>query len=80
VQSSEQERQAKAKEARAEMERILAQQAAELERKKADMVQREAEREAAHAAQVSHLPHRFNFWGKDKSQMCPECTRSQAAR
>lgn len=45
----------KAAEARAETERVLAQQAAELERKKADMDKREAEREAAHVAQVAHL-------------------------
>ena len=42
----------KATEARAETERILAQQAAELERKKADMDKREAEREAVRIAQV----------------------------
>lgn len=45
----------KAAEARAETERVLAQQAAELERKKADMDKREAEREAARVAQVAHL-------------------------
>ena len=54
--SSEQERRAKAEEARVETERILAQQAAELERKKADMAQREAEREATRAVQVPCLP------------------------
>ena len=42
----------KATEARKETERILAQQAAELERKKADMDKREAEREAVRVAQV----------------------------
>ena len=46
----------KAAEARAETERILAQQAAELERKKADMDKREAEREAARVAQVPLSP------------------------
>ena len=45
----------KAAEARAETERVLSQQAAELERKKADMDKREAEREAARVAQVAYL-------------------------
>ena len=54
---SEQERRLKAAEARAETERVLTQQAAELERKKADMDKREAEREAARIAQVPIWPY-----------------------
>ena len=46
----------KATEARAETERMLAQQAAERERKKADMDKREAEREAVRVAQVPIWP------------------------
>jgi hypothetical protein len=50
--SSDQERRAKVEEARAETERILRGQAAELERKKAGMARRDAERDKAKAAQA----------------------------
>lgn len=49
---SEQERRAKVEEARAETERILRAQAAEVEAKKADMARRDALRERAKQTQV----------------------------
>jgi len=49
---SEQERRAKAEEARSETERILAAQAADLEAKKAEMARRDAERENVKAVKV----------------------------
>ncbi len=52
----EQERRLKAEEARSETERILAQQAADLAAKKADMNRRDAEREAAKAAKARAVP------------------------
>lgn len=71
---SEQERRTKAEEARAETERILAAQAADLEAKKAEMARRDAERECIKAVKVrcTHMPAH----AKATSQCACRCLES----